>query len=97
MKKDSDGIMNGMKDDIVSWWRGTLGDIAVCYEDRNWGYAFYLMAAICADNSDGSPITKGLLEQIDTGLGPAQSRSFWEELMVFLLVAFGLILNTPVR
>lgn len=97
MGKASDGLMKGTKDEIVSWWRGRLGETSViCYEDRNWGYAFYLMAALCVDNSDGTPITRGLIEQIEFSSDSTQLKSFWEELMVFCFLTFGLVLNTPV-
>lgn len=96
MGDSADGLMVGEKDDIVSWWRGAAGEIVMRYSCRNWGYSFYLMSALCDDNADGSPISKGLLDMIEKEKDTFESEYLWANMPVFFMLAFGSILDTPV-
>lgn len=98
MGEAADGLMFGDKEEIVSWWRGTLGESGNFYEERNWGYAFYLMCALCDDNGEADPVGRTLLEAIESSYeDSAERRSLWENMFVFFLLAFGMVLDTPVR
>lgn len=97
MGEAADGLMFGSKDEIVSWWRGTVGSSVCFYEERNWGYAFYLMCALCDDNGEEDPVARTLLEAIESSYKDSSELcSLWENMFVFLLLVFGMVLDTPV-
>ena len=96
MGDDADGLMTGEKEEIVSWWRGICGENVVRYQERNWGYAFYLMSALCDDDGDGSPILKGLLDMMEKEKEKADLSSLWANMAVYFMMTFGSVLDAPV-